>query len=383
MKKLPITTSKRGAEAMLEKGRVTNRQGILLLAFTVVVSTAVLFVPAITATTAGRDGWISVLTVATIYGLLVALVIIKLGMKFLDKTLVQYAPIILGSFLGKIIGGAYVLWFIHINSVIVREFGDFLLASFMPETPLIAFVIMLLILGAWAAKSGLEVICRANEFIFPLFILSVTAIFVLAVWEADFSQLLPVMENGVKPVFRGALDPMAWRGEIIIVAMILPYISDLEKTGKYLVFSVILIGLVLTLATVFTVAVVGELTKYLSFPFFELARCISIGRFIERMEALVLVMWVAGVTIKVAVFYYVAVLGAAQLFELSDYRPIVLPVGLILGIWSLELFQNSGQLIEWLTKTLPLYAYIFEIGIPLLLLTVAVLRKKGGDRNYG
>ena len=121
---------------MLEKGKVTNRQGILLLCFTLVVSTAVLFLPAITATTAGRDGWISVLTVATAYGLLVAWVIIKLGSKFPDRTLVEYAPVIFGPYLGKLIGVAYVFWFTHINSVIVREFGDFLLASFMPETPL-------------------------------------------------------------------------------------------------------------------------------------------------------------------------------------------------------------------------------------------------------
>ena len=195
---------------MLEKGKVTNRQGILLLCFTLVVSTAVLFLPAITATTAGRDGWISVLTVATAYGLLVAWVIIKLGSKFPDRTLVEYAPVIFGPYLGKLIGVAYVFWFTHINSVIVREFGDFLLASFMPETPLIAFIIMLLILGAWATKSGLEVICRSNEFIFPLFMLSVTVIFILAAWEADFSIYCRLWKTVLNLAFAGHGIP--WLG---------------------------------------------------------------------------------------------------------------------------------------------------------------------------
>lgn len=130
-------------------------------------------------------------------------------------------------------------------------------------------------------------------------------------------------------------------------------------------------------------AVVGELTRHLSFPFFELTRCISIGHFVERMEALVFVMWVAGVTVKVAIFYYIASLGTAQLFGLSDYRPIVLPIGLLLGVWSLELFQSSSQLIEWLTKTLPFYAFVFEFVIPVLLLITAVLRKQGGNESYG
>lgn len=113
---------------MLEKGKVSSRQGILLLTFTVVVSTAVLIVPAITAATAGRDGWISILVVATVYGLLVAMAI---------------------------------------------------------------------------------------------FTLSIVAVFVLALQESNFSNLLPVMEDGIKPVLRGGLAPMAWRGEIIFVSMLL------------------------------------------------------------------------------------------------------------------------------------------------------------------
>jgi len=372
-------TTKEG-KVVLEKGKVSSRQGVLLLTFTVVVSTAVLTVPAITAAAAGRDGWICTLVVATVYGLLTALVIIKLWQRFPNKTIIEYSQIITGP-LGKVVGAAYILWFIHINSVVVREFGDFILTSFMPETPLIAFIIILLILGAWATKSGLEVICRANEFIFPLFTLSIAGVFLLAMQEADFSNLLPVMENGIKPILRGSWAPMAWRGEIIVISMLLPYVDDSDNIGKYLAYSVIIIGIILTFATVFTTAVIGELTKYLSFPFFELARCITIGRFIERVEALVLVMWVAGVTIKVATFFYIASLGTGQLLGLSDYRPVVLPLGLLLGVWSLELFESSIQSIQWLTEVFSFYAFVFELGIPLVLLIIAVLTKKGGQQK--
>lgn len=367
---------------MLEKGKVSSRQGILLLPFTFVVSTAVLIAPAITAKAAGRDGWISILLVGTVYGLLTAFVIIKLWQRFPDKTIIEYSQIIAGPF-GKIIGAMYVIWFIHINSVVVREFGDFILTSFMPETPLIAFIVILLFLGSWAAKSGLEVICRANEFIFPLFALSVVGISIFALQEAEFSYLLPIMENGIKPILRGSWAPMAWRGEIIVASMLLPYINNPDKAGKHLVYSVILIGVVLTMATVFTTVVLGELTQYLTFPFFELARCITIGRFIERMEALVLVMWVAGVTIKVATFFYVTSLGLGQLFGLSDYRSVVLPIGLILGVWSLELFENSILSIQWLAEIFPLYAFVFELGIPSALLIIAAATKKGGRRSSG
>lgn len=101
------------------------------------------------------------------------------------------------------------------------------------------------------------------------------------------------------------------------------------------------------------------------------------------MEALILVMWVAGVTIKVATFFYVAALGTGQLFGLSDYRPTVLPIGLLLAVWSLELFENSSQVITWLSEVLPPYAFVIELGIPLFLLVVALIAKKGGKYSRG
>ncbi|KKM10281.1 hypothetical protein SY88_14580 [Clostridiales bacterium PH28_bin88] len=363
---------------MLERGKVTNRQAAFLLMFTTVIATAVLFVPAITAAAAKQDGWLSLLVVATTYGLVVALVIVKLGLRFPDKTLVEYAPLVLGPFLGKLVGAGYIFWFVHVNAIIVREFGDFLLSAFLPETPLMAFNIILLLLAALAVKSGLEVICRANEFIIPLFFLSLAAIVALVAHNADFSNLLPLLEKGFKPVLRGGLAPSGWRGEIVVMMMILPYINYPDKTGRYLAASVVLIGVVLSLATVMTTAVMGGLTEHLTFPFFSLARYIAVARFLERMEVLILVMWVAGVTIKVAVFYYAAALGAGQLLGLRDYRPVVLPIGVILAAWSHGLYEDARELVVWLATIWPPYAYTFELIIPSLLLLVAVLRKKGG-----
>ena len=368
---------------MLEGGKVNNRQVALLLPFLIVMPTAVLFVPAITAAAAKQNGWLSVLVVATIFGLLVALVAVKLGLRFPEQTVVEYAPEILGPFLGKLVGAGFVVWFLHMNAVIIREFADFIVIAFMPETPLLVFIFFLLALSARAVRGGLEVIARAAEWIFPIFILSMIIIIAMVLPDADMSNLLPVLEDGLRPVVHGALAPSGWRGEIVLMLMFLPYINLPGKTQKYLFAAVILMGLALAQATVITTAVFGVLTEYLTFPFFSLSTYISIARFLERMEPLILVMWVAGVSIKVAAFYYAAVLGSAQLFELKDYRPVVLPLGLILAALSIGLFDNSREVVQWLNEPFPPYAYTFELIIPALLLLVAVLRKKGGQAGGG
>ena len=48
--------------------------------------------------------------------------------------------------------------------------------------------------------------------------------------------------------------------------------------------------------------------------------------------------WVVGAFVKISVFYYVAALGTAQWLNLSDYRPVVWPLGIIIvefSFWSL------------------------------------------------
>ena len=272
---------------MLEGGRVNNRQAALLLPFLIVMPTAVLFVPAVTATFARQNGWLSLLVVATGYGLLVALVAIKLGLRFPGKTVVEYAPEILGPFLGKLVGAGFVFWFIHVNAVIIREYSAFLMTAFMPETPQAIFTVSQVLLAVIAVRGGLEVICRAGEWVFAVFILSMVIILGLVLPDADFSQLLPVLEDGVKPVIHGGLAPSGFRGEVVLILMLLPYINQPQKSMKYLLASVLLMGIALTEATAVTTAIFGEITQHLTFPFFSLARFISVFGFIERMEALI------------------------------------------------------------------------------------------------
>lgn len=165
----------------------------LLLFITLVTATAVLFVPAITAQEARQDGWLSALVFSTLFALLVAVICTSLGLRFPGRTVIQYSPEILGRFLGKLAGLGYIFFFIHINSIIVREFGDFLTTVFLPDTPIDIFVATLLLLGASAVRNGLEVIARMNQFVFPLLLFSYMLIIVLVARDMDLHNLLPVL----------------------------------------------------------------------------------------------------------------------------------------------------------------------------------------------
>lgn len=366
---------------MLEEGKISIRQATLLMV-TTVLATAILFLPAISTRQALQDAWISTL-ITTGNGVLISLLIVTLMRRFPEQTLVQYSEDIMGKFIGKIIGLGYIWWFLNTNAIIVREFGDFLVAAFMPRTPLLVFNSMLIILAVLAVRSGLEPLGRLNEWIFILNAFILIMIITLSFPEVRLENLQPVLEGGIVPALRGAYTPTSWFGEIITLGMIFPFITQPQRGYRIAVGAHLIIGAFLLAGAIISIGIFGpELTSRFKFPIIETVRLISLGGFFERVESLVMIIWVGGVFVKVSVFHYVTVMAAAQWFNLRDYRPLALPLGVLNVILSIHLFEGVSNLVEFLSITFPVYSLsTFQVGIPALLLLTALIRGKKG-RNY-
>lgn len=366
---------------MLEGGKISSRQAIWLLSITI-LSTAILFLPSISAEIAAQDAWISVL-VATAWGIVMSLLLAALMMRFPRHTIVEYSEIIAGRLPGKLLGLGYTWYFLHVNAIIIREFGELLVSVFLPQTPVIVFNVMIIILAAVAVRSGLEPLGRLNEW---LFILIVTILFFLLALNApliNMANLQPVLERGWSPVLKGAAHPAAWLGEIILLAMIFPFLSRPQEGYRIVIWINLIVGGCLLASLLVALTVLSpELSGRFTFPIVELARMVTLGEFFERIEALVMVIWVGGTFVKISLFHYATVMAAAQWFKLGDYRPLVIPLGTLAAILSDSLFPDVTGLLFFLGATFPPYAIsTFQGGIPLLLLALALLRGKKDQEN--
>jgi spore germination protein KB len=327
---------------------------------------------------AKQDAWISVLIHATLYGVAVVWVNSSLAQYFGDKTFGRYVQMLLGKPLGILVGSSYLGFLLLLTMIITREFGEFLNTAFMPETPIQVFNLTLILLAAYAVYHGIEVICRINQWIFPLMLVSFLFITFATLPVAKLANLLPVMSEGLYPVLRGSFAPSAFRGEVFLVLFLVPYAKEAEKTKFYGAVAVILLGIILALDVLIHIIVLGsDLSANLTFPTFILARYVQIGIF-ERMEALVMVTWVAGVIVKLSIFYYAAFSCIKDCIKVRKTSWILLTTSLILYFGSLYIFTNVLELFQFIDKHLPLLALIFELIIPLTLLVIAKFRLIGG-----
>lgn len=366
---------------MAKKEKISSYQ-LTGLIITTILGTSVIFVPSITAKHAEQSGWISVLVAFTV-GVFAIFIATMLGRRFPDQTMIEYCGQIIGRWPGKLLGMGYVFFYTITGAVIVREFQALLSSMFLPQTPALIISFLLIMMGATAVSKGLEVIVRANEFIFPLFLGSVFAIVLLVMGDVDLRQLTPIADSGLKKILLSSVVPSGWFTESTILLILVPYLNAPNESTRAGIKAITVVTIIQIIIFVTTVSVLGpEITANHNYSFLNLARYIQIAEFLTRVEPLVMIAWVTGVTIKIAVFYYITVASAAQVLGMKDYRLLVFPIGLAFIILSLVLWQNSVQLLIFLEQIWPIFlAFPFQILIPLILLILALLRKKGGAQS--
>lgn len=360
----------------IEQGRISTWQAVLLVSNSILAS-MILITPALLSKEAGQDAWLSVL-IAGVVGFLIGVFVVSLGLRFPKKNLVEYSIELLGPWFGRVVCIIFALFFLHLNAYLVRTFSVLLITETIPETPISVLNILLVILVAYGVYLGLEVFSRVNEIIFPLFIVVAVIIFALAAPEMDFEQLKPYFTHPFSHILWGSLILSSFYAEGAFLLMLIPSLRSPEDARK-IVLPVSIILLVVILVDVEgLIALFGaQETARMLFPTFELAKTVSLGAFLERIESLVVGIWVGSVSLKIMAFYYVSVLIFAEVFSLKDYRPLVLPYAFILVVLSLIGWEDTNHVRLYLSRYFPLFAVTVMAGTTLFLHIAAAVKRKG------
>ncbi|OPY61110.1 MAG: Spore germination protein YndE [Pelotomaculum sp. PtaU1.Bin065] len=366
---------------MLEGGKIDSKQAIFLMV-SLVLPTAFIFVAAGTARLSKQDGWLSILLAVPV-GLLIAWLVVNLSLRFPGKTIFQFPEAILGKWPGKAVALLYIWYYINTNSTITQQYSYFLASAYMPETPRIVFELLIVIIAAYAVRNGLEVFTRVNQIVLPIILISVVILIILAAREMDLKKLLPVfIDTGTVPIIKGAVSPALWMGEIVTMAVLIPYLNKAKEAYRIAVTASLISAFFMLAVFVAVIAIFNPtVTVGWYYPALNGFRMIHLANFLERMDPFVMVIWVAGVLIKISIFYWAAVLGSAQWLGLKDYRPLILPVGAILLALSAMKHDSIMDLFSTLGASGPPILALHEVVLPLFLLVAAAIRGKRVKQN--
>jgi spore germination protein KB len=359
---------------VLEKGKISVRQFTILVTL-YTIGTAILIIPSVLAAKAKQDAWISgILGLAV--GVAMVLFFWKLSERFQYLNLVQILEKCFGKWIGKMLGFLFfVCYVLLLATFVLRDIGDFMTTVMMVETPIEAIHIIFLIIVLYGVQLGLEVFTRTMELFLPWILLLFITLFITLLPQIEFTNILPVFESGMKPIFQSSFSFLVFPFlEMLVFLMIIPYVNRPQDTKKAFMLGTVLGGGLLIFISLLSILVLGPTeTARTIYPTYDLTKTINIREFFQRVEALMALIWFITVFVKLVVLTYVSCLGLAQVFSLKEYRIITLPIGLVLYVLSLSIFPSMSYLIEF-TPVYNLYAFLWCGVFPVVVWLVSLVR---------
>lgn len=361
----------------MEKAKISAYQLFILMVLFELGSA--LLVPI--AIEAKQDAWLAIL-IGMVGGFCLYLVYHGLFSYYPDIPPTEYIQKIMGSFFGKILSFIYVLYFIYLSARVLRDFGEMLITAFYWETPLFILNTLMVLLVIYTIRKGIEVLARTGELLFVLiFLLGISLLFFIVVSGIiQISNLEPVLEYGITPVIKTTFTQTLYFpfGEVIIFAMILPYLNRPEKVKRIGLLAIGFSGLVLAAVMAINVSVLGVNNVTRSpFPLLSTIQSVELDGFIERLDVYFILITVIGVFFKICVFFYASVVGTANLFKVKESARLAFPLGLAILILSITIASNFSEHVKEGLHVITLYVHLpLQVIFPSLLLLIAFIKNK-------
>jgi len=326
---------------------------------------------------AKNDAWIAIL-IGGAGGALLLWIYTRIAMLNPSKTLVDILKDRLGKVLGTVISILYIWYFIHLASLVLRNFGEFICTTTLPETPMAVIIGLFAAVLVYVINSGIEVVGRLGELLVPVIPLVVFVICLSLITIHDFGAVLPVLGNGIEPVLMASFALVTFPfGETVAFLMLFQCLNNQEKLKKIIFASAgvfTLMGILIFFRDIF---VLGSELIYRATFVPHLSTMLIPG---INVEPLVNINLLISGGIKISVCIYAATNALCQLAGIDDYRKLTTAVAVFCVVLSVWIYENIVEMFAWAEKVWPLYSIPFQIIIPVLLLLLS-LRKKHGVRK--
>ncbi|PIC77624.1 spore gernimation protein [Sporosarcina sp. P19] len=348
---------------------------VLVIFFT--VGTGILIVPSALAAEAKQDAWIAAIIGIGI-NLLVIWLFITIALWFPHLNYIQVNEKLFGKWIGKTVSVLFVIMATFYTSSLLYYSATFVATNIMPNTPLVALHILMIGIVVMGIRLGLETIARSAEILIVVFIVLFLILVGFISPQIKFENLQPVFEVGTKMIFQSSTYFVTSSSvNAIVLLMIFPaLINKMKQAKKYFFIGHLIGGFFIFILTFLSVSVLGaEDTARQIYPGYELAKRISVGDFVQRIEGLMGSLWFIALYFKTVLYFYASVLGITQILNLRDYRPLTLPLGMLAVILALVIYPNVvyQKVVE---QSIEIFFSVFiGLFLPLVLTIVYAFRK--------
>lgn len=349
----------------MEKARISSMQLFLLLTGFLFGSMGILN-PALSAR---NDAWLAIL-IGGAGGALLIGIYVSIALLNPSKTLVEILRDKFGRFIGNTIALLYVWYFIHLASLVFRNFGEFIVTVTFPETPMVVVIAIFGVIQVYTVNGGIEVMGRVSELFVPVIPVIALIISLSLITVHDFTAFFPVLKNGMAPVLKAAWGFIAFPfGEAVAFLMLFPYLNEKENLKKVSALSVLFIVALSLFIFIRDISVLGSDLMYQAAFTPHLTALLIPGL---NVEPLIDINLLIGGGAKISICIYAAAKALSQVFGVSDYRNFTTAITTFCVVLSIWIYENIFEMVRWSENLWPYYSIPFQVIIPFILLFLSL-----------
>lgn len=363
---------------MLDNGKINGRQ-LMVLVFLYSIGTTVLVIPSGLANIAKQDAWIGGLVGIGI-GMLIVGLYITLWRMYPDKTFVGICEAVLGKWAGTAVSIIFIVYTFIGTTTVLFYVTNFFQIHFLPRTPVVFTCMLFVIVIVMGARMGLETIARTSELMLPWFVILFVVLVTTLTPQIDMNNLLPVYEAGTKSViWAGIIFAGTSYMPLVFLFALFPRVKDrqMDKVRIGVLLAAFAGGVCVVLVSLLCILILGpDITMRSIFPSYALVKKISIGNFIQRIEAILAGLWFITTYMKTTFYFYTCVTSLSEILKLNNYRTLTFPCAMIMIVFSQVVYPNVTYMQDWDATVFPPYMMTMGIVIPSILWIFGLMKEK-------
>ncbi|BFT72826.1 endospore germination permease [Paenibacillus sp. P36] len=309
--------------------------------------------------------------------LIITYIAIKLSLLYPDQTFIEYVPRIIGKWLGKAIVFAYLLMWIIVAGIILRQYADFVHLTLFVTTPLWVIILFMLLVIVYAVHGGIHIVGRCSEIIGPIVIFNVLLYRLLSIKDLRIERLFPLLPTtGWMPVLKGSIPTISFLSESVMIVMLIAFLTEKKKAVSSSLWGVGIAAVIIVSTTIDVLLLMDNtLPGKLQNPIYSFSQYISVLEFIQNLDSVLVVGVSFTVFVKACLYIFMASYGTAQLFQIRKWRYLLWVVGTL--VFVIAIFPRNVDQTEvafptfWKNVILP----CFLIAIPVLLWMIGNVKK--------
>lgn len=356
-----------------QPGKMGTAEGMSIV-FLLTFPTTFLTTPALLINDAGSLGWVS----AFVHGVvsLLSLLAVLFVCSKVPGNLFEVCEQLLGPVLAWIIALYYAVAF-SINYVLMlRQYAENTLLTALPMAEFSFVILAYSLVAAVLVALSLEGIARAGYILMPFIAVTLLIVFVLLNPFYEIYRLAPWWGLGMgTAVFTGAKIAGINFG-VVAVAIVASSFQNSRTRWQIALLGVGLSSVLRAMVVFFYTLLFGvTIGREKMLPFFEMVRLVYLGRYVQRLESLFIILWVINGLLDISLSLYFALYSITYLGRLPTLRPLIPVVTILLA--------HVAMIPDDVVSVMMDYAYVgktylnFSIyAVPILLLAALGWKKR-------